>query len=279
MKLIFSHPVEIPGISDYSSTTLSPATAPYVHMPHRKLDQVIAALDAIIENAIRTNSTDGIFAAVYRRVTVEVQRGIQQGAFNDGERMADLDVAFAQRYLDAHAGYAQQLTVTRSWLRAFDASQEKKLIILQHLFLGINAHINLDLGIAAASILPPDRIEFFQDDFNTINAILSNLVDEVQLKIATVSPWIGLLDLVGGRKDEKFADFSMKVARDEAWKTALRLSKTKSDRLEEEIVFIDDVVSTLAKLIVKPGRLSRWVLRCIRLRESKDIAKIIGVLR
>jgi len=41
-------------------------------------------------------------------------------------------------------------TPTESWVKAFDATEFWWLIVLQHLLMDMNAHINLDLGIAAA---------------------------------------------------------------------------------------------------------------------------------
>jgi hypothetical protein len=54
----------------------------------------------------------------------------------------------------------------------------------------MNAHINFDLGIAAAEIAPGDELPSLQHDFNEINTILARLVGQVQSEIYEVSPWI-----------------------------------------------------------------------------------------
>lgn len=53
-------------------------------------------------------------------------------------------------------------------------------LILQHLLLGINAHINLDLGIAAAQTSPGDDLPDLRNDFVEINRVLVRQVDGIR---------------------------------------------------------------------------------------------------
>ncbi len=245
----------------------------------QSLEGVINELSRIIDGAYEQKSSTGFFPALYRKVTIKVKEGIQLDSFEDGPRMEHLIITFANRYLDALEDYIKGNTSTRSWYVAFEAAQNRRLLILQHLFLGINAHINLDLGIAAAEVVSDNDVHTLKGDFEKINGILFNLVDEVQSEIGKLSPWIAVLDKMGGRTDEKFADFSLKAARDAAWIATKKMSGLAQEEKDEEIKRMDKVVEDLAKLIIKPGlfvRLGFWV---IRLMESKDVRKIISRLR
>ena len=62
---------------------------------------VIARLEAEIASAKATGSRIGFFASLYRRVTLEIKRRIEQGLFENPAAMLDLDVDFATRYFDA----------------------------------------------------------------------------------------------------------------------------------------------------------------------------------
>ena len=42
--------------------------------------------------------------------------------------------------------------------------------------MGMNAHINLDLGLAAAEISTPENIHSLATDFRRINQVLADLV-------------------------------------------------------------------------------------------------------
>ena len=101
-----------------------------------------------------SQSRMGYFAALYRRVTCAVRDGISAGSFQNGPLMEQLDVVFASRYLDALATFQAGGAATRSWMVAFHGYDDANLLILQQLLSGMNAHINLDLGIAAAQVSP-----------------------------------------------------------------------------------------------------------------------------
>ena len=122
-------------------------------MQAQNINEVIAHLTTIIEWAREHNSRIGYFPALYRKVTQEVKRGIERGDFEDGERMERLDVLFANRYLEAFDQFQRGETPTRSWQFAFDAAGQWWPIVLQHLLLGINAHINYDLVLALVDVL------------------------------------------------------------------------------------------------------------------------------
>ena len=77
---------------------------------------------------------------------------LEAGAFDDADRMERLDTLFADRYLDAVAARSAGRPATASWELTFAAAQRWRPLVLQHLLVGINAHINLDLGIAAARL-------------------------------------------------------------------------------------------------------------------------------
>lgn len=137
--------------------------------------------------AVRDGNRIAYFAAMYRTVTAQVQAGLEVDFFDDGERMERLDVIFANRFLDAlEAGRGGR--PTRSWRVAFDAAERWRPIVLQHLLVGINAHINLDLGAAAAQTAPGDQLPDLRADFDRINEILAGLMEGMRGALAEISP-------------------------------------------------------------------------------------------
>lgn len=254
------------------------ATAPGPFAPATTIDEVVARLDAAIDRSRRENSRLGFFTCLYRSVTVRVKEGIAAGRFQDGPRMERLDVIFANRYMEALEAYQAGRRCTRSWQAAFDAARGADLLILQHLLLGINAHINLDLGIAAAQTAPGAGIQALRHDFNEINNVLGELLDDVQDRIGRVSPWMGLLDWIGMRHDEGIFTFALGGSRDLAWNWAQRFATTDAARLPLEIDALDHVVATLARAIHKPHFWVRPVLALIRLREPKEVARVLDAL-
>jgi hypothetical protein len=77
----------------------------------------------MIDLARREKSRLGYFAALYRNVTIKEYEGILAGSFEDGARMERLDVAFANRYLDAFGRYHRGEELNKCWRTSFRAAQ------------------------------------------------------------------------------------------------------------------------------------------------------------
>ncbi len=247
-------------------------------LPAQDIDQVLAALADIVAAALAARSPMGYFPALYRQVTLRVKQGIAQGFFDDGPRMERLDTTFASRYLAAHQAFLAGGELSSCWQTAFQAIQTDQLIILQDLLLGINAHINFDLGIAAAEVSPGDAIDSLHGDFDKINQLLGDLLPAVEALIGRFSPAIGLLDQVGGRDETEALDFSLDAARDDAWNHALILAHLPQAIWPAALAALDAKVTFLAKLIAKPGGLAGKAVEMIRLTESIDHAAVIAAL-
>lgn len=248
----------------------------------RTIDEVILALTGILRVCGIEKSRLGYFPALYRRVTEHVKAGIGAGRFEDGARMERLDVAFANRYLEAWDAWRNRRTVSACWRGAFEAGSNRRPVILQHLLAGMNAHINLDLAAAAAATCPGQEIQSLKTDFDRINQVLAELVDPVERELAEVSPWIGLIGTFGGHAEGAVVNFDIRAARDLAWKRALRLADLQESEedvaLALAIMGMDWAVAGLGKLILHPGPLLRTGLRLVRAREESDAVKVMAAL-
>lgn len=242
------------------------------------IDDVILALDQIISEAEQNNDPAGYFAALYRKVTINVKEGIASGYFDDGPRMEQLDVVFARRYLNAYFEYTNHKPVTLSWQKTFDLFRKKRPIVLQHLLMGMNAHINLDLGIAAAEISNEENLASLQADFNRINEILSALVHEVEDNLSSIWPALKFILKHSGEIDDYLVDFSMKLARDGAWKFANELAQTPVTQRTQVFEVRDLKVAAKTDLILKPGLVASVVLWFIRITERGSVTDKIRKL-
>jgi hypothetical protein len=247
-------------------------------MPARTIDEVIAQLDEVIARSRRERSRLGYFAILYRNVTVKVKEGIQAGAFEDGARMERLDVIFANRYLDAYDSYRRGAPTSKCWLASFRAADNWFPIVLQHLLLGMNAHINLDLAVAAAETAPGAQIDALNPDFNRINDILGAMIGDVQDRLARVSYYMTFVDRLGGRTDETLMNFSINRAREASWRMAVRLARMTPAERAREIEEIDARVALLARVIQYPGIGLRTVNILVRFSEGRDPARIYDIL-
>lgn len=244
------------------------------------IDDVIATLEFIIQESETNNSTQGYFAALYLKVTRQVKAGIIAGDFQDNGRMEQLDVIFAKRYIDAYFDHQQGKTISQSWQAAFLLAEDYWAVVLQHLLSGMNAHISLDLGIAAAEVMKGQDIQQLHGDFKQINTLLAGLVDQVQQELAVIWPKLHWILRKTKRTNKFLTDFSMEVARDGAWRFAQKLAQTPDERWLTEMENRDDRVARNNKLIIQPGWLMSLALKVIRLGERGTIQqKIQGLNR
>lgn len=242
----------------------------------KSIAEVLIRMDEIVSECRSKESRIGYFAVLYRQVTLRIKQGILNREFEDNPRMEKLDILFAKRFIDAYELWLQGKQPTKSWKIAFDASQSNSYLVLQHLFLGINAHINLDLGIAASQTMEGSDLNEIRNDFNKINSILAELVDGVKANISTVSPIFGWLIPLAKEKDEMFLNFSIQLARDGAWKYAgeYHLAPDKKFQIRDR----DENISKLAEKLINPGKLLSFLVKIIGFAEWKSVNKTMDQL-
>lgn len=225
-------------------------------MDLRTIDDVVHALDDIIEDCHGQGSRLGYFPAMYRKTTLEVKRGLETGRFHDPERMERLDVVFARRYLDAYRTHRQGGRPTEAWRYAFAMGNSHRPGVIHHLLLGMNAHINLDLGISAVEVAPGQSLLSLKRDFDEINDILGELVDGVQDDLGSLFPLLRALDFLCLRLDEVAVHLAVRRARSTAWDKAVTLSGLQPDEdRTPHIASFDREALTLAETICPPGHL------------------------
>ncbi len=238
------------------------------------ISEVISQLDSIVRESALRGDRAGYFAALYKNVTLAVAGKIQEGYFEDNVRMERLDVVFANRYLEAYEAWRTGRACTQSWQTAFDACREWKPMVIHHLMTGMNAHIGLDLGIAAATIAPGPAIGAVQADFNRINTILNSLVQEVKTDLFSMFPVSSMFQKIkAGNLENEIAGFSMEVARDAAWKVALAYaSLTTAGERDRFIGEKDAKVAAFGKKLLRPGSFLNALMYGFRLFETGSVA-------
>lgn len=243
------------------------------------IDGVVRVLDEIIDDCLRKGSCLGYFAALYRRVTVGVRRRVENETYVDGTRMERLDVLFAQRYIDAYFRHRRGQRPTEAWAYAFSAGHDERPIVLQHLLLGMNAHINLDLPIASATILDRHDPDGFKADFHAVNDLLGALIDEIQDEIATAGLWMKVVDVLGGPVDESLCSLFLSRARSSAWQRALTLHDLDPAARPEVIRRFDRNTRCIARRIYAPNSAVSGLRSHLRRAESDDVRSVIEAMR
>lgn len=243
-----------------------------------EIERVAAAMRAIVATSTRRNSATGYFAAMYLGVTSEVQRGLADDMFTTPDRLVQLTCVFAQRYIDAWQLRETGGQPSGSWDLAFRACGDWRPTVLQHLLLGMNAHINLDLGIATAQVAAGTAISELRPDFDQINNVLAGLIDKIQSELSRVSPLYRFVGDVSGSIDSTVIRFSISRARADAWKQATFLASAEPDSAAKRIADQDRHVASLGAMIVRPGVVPSTGLLGLRITEMRSRRAIINLL-
>lgn len=238
------------------------------------LDAVLDALDTIVASARRDRSPIGIFPSMYRSVTAEIRDAIHSGFFDDRPSIECLAVMFADRYLDAYEQWISGDQPRVAWQIAFEAATDgHRRMIAQHLLAGMNAHINLDLGIVAAAVAGEDS-EGLYDDFLRVNQILFQKLDGLQNSLGSVSNRMAWIDRLGGTLDERMMRLAIKDARDGAWDLTNELI-ARPDDAAELIAVRDRETADLGRTILGGALPVRVLSRFVARSEPVEVDRVL----
>jgi hypothetical protein len=187
------------------------------------MDEAIAVMTAIDETL---PDADGVkwFNRLYLRVTDSVARAVQTEQFRDPAFLSTLDVVFANLYFAALAAGSTDISAAPSaWRPLLQARHTPGIGRLQFALAGMNAHINRDLpdGVVQSFVAlggDPLADVVREQDFDSVNAILERVEEEVKVEFATGV--VGALDRLGGPVDDAVAMWKVRAARSAAWTNA-----------------------------------------------------------
>lgn len=206
----------------------------------------------------------GVFTTAYLHITRSINNAFGSNTFLGDEWTRSYLTRFANLYREAVLNYENQKTelVPKSWLASFELAKNKEGLIIQHLLLGINAHINHDLAIALFDIkIDPERDHKYADHTN-VNLILEKATDGLKHEVAEkYAPILNRLDQGLGTLDDEITEFSIPKAREHAWSFAIALTAAQSD-IEREILrkSLNEQAAVLSNLIMaSPTRDPRFI--------------------
>jgi len=241
---------------DADPAVLSLVAAPYTTV--EETHQRLRALERLFRGR---DDRRAIFLTVYARVTREVGRAIEQGAFDDPDWVADYLVTFANLYRRAVFEFETDRvdSLPTAWRLAFWAAERKQALVLQHAALGINAHVTFDLAFALFAVGVNDDRRTKYRDHQRINVVLWQLVDVTLDRLAErYAPGIAVLENAAGPVIKLAWFGALVVGREFAWWIAFVLSESRDEypaRVARSLATIASsaVALTVAGPIVHPG--------------------------
>lgn len=241
-------------------------------------EEQIAQLREIIALCRARGSRKGYFAALYIHVAVAVADALQRGVFAQPARLCLLHEIFFARYREAFFARAAGEPTRGAWTAAFDAAESGSPCTVQHLLLGMNAHINLDLAIAIAQAIPARELPAFRDDFEQMNYLLSSVLYTVITDLALLRPSLGKINDHFRAEETAIINFGMRHTREHAWHGAERLLGRPAAELEEAIDELDHRATEIAGMLARPVWPGNHIASLIRSAEPTSVTQILDDL-
>jgi Family of unknown function (DUF5995) len=220
-----------------------------------RISRVAATLRPLGEN-------DGMacFARLYHQITRDVLTSYEdRSLFRCGDFVIELDIAFAQRYLDAiHAHGTAGEEAPRCWRILFDRRQEEGIERWRFAATGVNAHVNFDLAFALLDVWedhpdsPLSTSEEQYADYQAINTIFHRRMDELCER--NDAPWTLLGDdgTFFDRAGNVLGDLLVVGTRDLAWTFAERMWRHRGELGYRDVptATLDVVAAGLADVVL-----------------------------
>ena len=234
-------------------------------------------LEALRAVALASVDASGHFPAMYARVTQRVIEKAARREFDDDGRMTRFVDCFAGRYLAARSSPS---SAAGCWQAGFAVAADEQMLIVQHLLLGINAHVNYDLPLTVVELAGGGGIDgaataggggadlaALRPDFDAVNAVLAETYHDLLRDLDRVTRWVGRAAAAGGGH---LFNFSLHAARDQAWRTAVGLHSGDPATRSDDIGELDELASALAGLVKRPTMPFRWLVPLARRLETRD---------
>lgn len=148
---------------------------------------VVNELAEHVNETLEENPLRAIFGAVYYRMAVEIQEFIDSDQCENPDLIRELDTVFAEQYFYACRAPAPP----PPWMQTFHA-ETLDLTLVQHLLLGMTAHIIYDLPLALADTAQNTYgLAAMRSDYDKITNIFVELIPKVEETIGAHSKLIG----------------------------------------------------------------------------------------
>ncbi len=228
-------------------------------MRHRGIADVVIALQDRLQGLPPALAHRRTFISTYLRTTTAVGRAVEDGLFEDGAWVERWDVVFADLYLVAHDAETAGQAVPRPWRETFTAPPT--LHPVQHLLLGINAHINYDLPQSLVSVIPeeefadPAVLDRRLRDHQRIDAVLGARVAAEDAELRTLGH-VPLADRLLTPVNRLASRRLLREARRKVWHNTFALRDARlagADRYDERLRELEVLSASRISDLLEPG--------------------------
>lgn len=220
--------------------------------------QVLLRMKEYTDRWQRENDHRYIFLSCYSLMTGNMIKAIENNEFHDSKWVTKLLELFSEYYFDGLECYECGNNKALVWHEVYETTKKDKLLELQYLMIGVNAHINYDLVFTLYDMLSPEwsrlteeeRSKRYEDHCH-VNKVIAATIDRVQDEILEPSaPYLDWIDKAFGRLDEYILSKVISNWREDVWINCHKLLAVNSQEERETLrLEIEKDVVRLGKMI------------------------------
>ncbi len=244
---------------------------------HRPTD-VVKELQLRVDGAQAAGSPLGVFAVWFLRLVRRVLADCDRGAYADPRAIGRILGGLCDRYVDAVRTAEAGFRPSQPWQVALQASQDGRLLSLQHLALALNAHWGMDLGLVVADSVRADYLPQFRADLDRLLDSGEAELFEVSAKLQAASPPLAGAEPWGPAAQGP-ARLSLANLRSAAWETATQLAALSPEHRVGPLAALEWQVARRADQLESYGALSAAEQRQALQAESGRIAELLATAR
>lgn len=192
---------------------------------------VLVTMQSHIDRWEQTRDQRVIFLTCYAMMTQNMLTALARGEFADRVWVSALLHRFAEYYFEALDAYDRRADVPMVWRQAFETCTRPRVHVIQHLLLGVNAHINYDLVWVLVEMLRDEWPHLSAEqararyaDHLHVNQVIYETLDRVQDEVVErYSRSMDIVDKVFLRADEWLLYRLIRVWREQVWHNAQTL--------------------------------------------------------
>jgi hypothetical protein len=194
---------------------------------------------ALVDQWNATGDHRAIFLACYQRMTEHMLAAVERDEFHDSAWVHRLIGDFADYYFVALTAWEQATGGPQVWQHTFAVAMWRDIAIVQHLLLGVNAHINYNLVLVLDDLLRPEWPHLSEyerrqrrADYDAVNRVIALTIDRVQDEVLVpYARAMRILDRAFGPLDEWCTAHLIRNWRNDVWRQAVQMIAA-NDRAE-----------------------------------------------
>jgi hypothetical protein len=152
------------------------------------VDEALTALKTVAERLRQAGDARAAFPDIYSIITRKVAEQVHRkdGIFKEPQWISRLAGRFCERYLETlRWSLEQRPQDCDAWSAAYACSAATRTIPVQHVLLGLSAHINFDLALGIYETIlevdhevSPEMLARYKHDHDQVNALLLASIPE-----------------------------------------------------------------------------------------------------